>query len=121
MYTPLQAGCKKNRVYSEPLVISFIIQIMDYGCPVRKLSLLHGWKSTPSTKFLGTAEAYFVCHIGNLPHQPKFSDFFDLCLHWLSIVHDPDAGTRLENMELLQVHRLCTLHLHRPDFSNMYK
>ena len=21
-----------------------------------------------------------------LPHQPKFSDFFDLCLHWLSVV-----------------------------------
>ena len=21
-----------------------------------------------------------------LPHQPKFSDFFDLCLHWVSVV-----------------------------------
>ena len=21
-----------------------------------------------------------------LPHQPKFSDFFDLCLHWASVV-----------------------------------
>ena len=36
----------------------------DYGRPVRKLPSLHGRKSTPTTKFLGTAEAYFVCHIG---------------------------------------------------------
>ena len=21
-----------------------------------------------------------------LPHRPKFSDFFDLCLHWVSVV-----------------------------------
>ena len=23
-----------------------------------------------------------------LPHWPKFSDFFDLCLHWVSLVHE---------------------------------
>ena len=23
-----------------------------------------------------------------LPHRPKFSDIFDLCLHWVSVVHD---------------------------------
>ena len=32
--------------------------------PVRKSPSLHGQKSTPTPKFLGTAEAYFVCHIG---------------------------------------------------------
>ena len=36
----------------------------DYGLPVRKSPSLHGRKSTPTLKFLGTAEAYFVCHIG---------------------------------------------------------
>ena len=36
----------------------------DYGLPERKLSLLHGRKFNPNPKFLGTAEAYFVCHIG---------------------------------------------------------
>ena len=36
----------------------------DYGRPVRKLSSLHGRKSAPTPKFLGTAKAYFVCHIG---------------------------------------------------------
>ena len=37
----------------------------DYGRPVRKSPLLHGRKSNPNSKFLGMAEAYFVCHIGH--------------------------------------------------------
>ena len=41
--------------------------ITDYGRPVRKSPSLHGQKSNPNPKFIGTAEAYFVCHIG-----PKF-------------------------------------------------
>ena len=39
----------------------------DYGRPVKKLPSLHGWKTNPNPKFLGTAEAYFVYHI-----VPKF-------------------------------------------------
>ena len=39
----------------------------DYGRPVKKLPSLQGRKSNPNPKFLGTAEAYFVFHIG-----PKF-------------------------------------------------
>ena len=39
----------------------------DCKRPVRKSPSLHGRKSDPHPKFLGTAEAYFVCHIG-----PKF-------------------------------------------------
>ena len=38
--------------------------ITDYGHPDRKLPSLNGQKSTPNPKFLGTAKAYFVCHIG---------------------------------------------------------
>ena len=53
----------------------------DYGRPVRK--------STPTPKFLGTAEAYFVCHIG--PHRPTFSDFFDLSLHWVFVVRATES------------------------------
>ena len=45
----------------------FFIQSTDYGHPVRLSASLHGWKSNPNPKFLGIAEAYFVCHIG-----PKF-------------------------------------------------
>ena len=36
----------------------------DYGRPVRKSPSLHGQKSNPNPKFLGTDKAYFVCHIG---------------------------------------------------------
>ena len=25
-----------------------------------------------------------------LPHGPKFLDFFDLCLHWVSVVRGPN-------------------------------
>jgi hypothetical protein len=35
----------------------------DYGHQVRNSSSLHGRKSPPTPKFLGTAEAYFVCQI----------------------------------------------------------
>ena len=34
-----------------------------------------------------------------LPHRPKFSDFFDLCLHWVSVVRDY-AHVELTNMTL---------------------
>ena len=36
----------------------------DYGRPVRKLPSLHGRKSNPNPNFIGKAEAYFVCRIG---------------------------------------------------------
>ena len=38
--------------------------ITDYGRPERKSPSMNGRKSTPTTKFLGTAEAYFVRHVG---------------------------------------------------------
>ena len=37
--------------------------ITDYGRPERKLPSLHSRKFNPNPKFLGAAEAYFVCHI----------------------------------------------------------
>ena len=37
---------------------------MNYGHLKRKQPSLHGRKFTPTPKFLGTAKAYFVCHIG---------------------------------------------------------
>ena len=51
----------------------------DYGRPVRKSPSLHSRKSTPTLKLYGHS---IFC----LPHWPKFSDFFDLCLHWVSVV-----------------------------------
>ena len=37
---------------------------IDYGRLERKSPSLNGRKATPTPKFLGMAEAYFVCHIG---------------------------------------------------------
>ena len=44
--------------------IHLLAMSTDYGRPVRKSPSLNSRKSTPIPKFLGTAEAYFVCHIG---------------------------------------------------------
>ena len=35
-----------------------------------------------------------------LPHQPKFLDFFDLCLHWVSVVCEGnyDSSIQMSNM-----------------------
>ena len=72
--------------YARPKLMPFFVrgepsQPRTTGRPVRKSPSLHGQKSTPTSKFLGTAEAYFVCHIG-----PNFQISFDLCLHWVSVV-----------------------------------
>ena len=42
---------------------------------------MHSRKFTPTTKFFGTAKAYFVCHIGPI---------FHICLHWVSVVRGLD-------------------------------
>ena len=34
-----------------------------------------------------------------LPHRPKFSDFFDLCVHWVSVVRSADT-TGLEPLKV---------------------
>ena len=52
-------------VIQEPLNETTHVAIStDYGRPVRKSTSLHVLESTPTPKFLGTAETYFVCHIG---------------------------------------------------------
>ena len=43
---------------------SKICSTTDYGRPERKQPSLHGRKINPNPKYLGTAKAYFVCHIG---------------------------------------------------------
>ena len=41
-----------------------IVETTDYGRAESKKPPVHGRKLNPNPKFLGTAEAYFVCHIG---------------------------------------------------------
>ena len=43
---------------------SIMAKATDYGRTERKYPSLHGRKFNPNSKFLGTAEAYFVCQIG---------------------------------------------------------
>ena len=32
-----------------------------------------------------------------LPHRPNFSDIFDLCLHWVSVVRAPENGEAVDH------------------------
>ena len=41
-----------------------MVSCTDYGSLEKKWPSLHGRKFNPNPNFLGTAEAYFVCHIG---------------------------------------------------------
>ena len=51
------------------------VHTTDYGRPERKQPSLHGRKFTPTPKFLGTAEANFVCHIGPIFQISLIYDF----------------------------------------------
>ena len=55
---------KLQLIYGKSWTKAGISLITDYRRPERKQSSLHGQKFYPNPKFLGTAEAYFVCHIG---------------------------------------------------------
>ena len=52
---------RKFHIFSHDLLIT-----TDYGRPEREKPSPHGRKFNPNPKFLGTAEAYFVCHIGSI-------------------------------------------------------
>ena len=57
------------------------VSITDYGHPARKSPSLHGRKSTPTPKFIGMAEKYFVCHIG-----PNLYISLIYAFHWVFVV-----------------------------------
>ena len=63
--------------YASILVIhaSELPSLTDYGRPESKSPSLHGWKFNPNPKFLGTAEADFVCHIGPIFQIPLIYAF----------------------------------------------
>ena len=69
MYAAFKMGLELNGnrklTYSKDLMKnSATVLTTDYGHLMRKSPSLHSRKSTPNPKFLGTAKAYFVCHIG---------------------------------------------------------
>ena len=50
---------------------------------IRKGPAKHGQELHSKSKFLVKAEAYLSATFG-----PKISDFFDICLHWVSVVRE---------------------------------
>ena len=58
------------------------IATTDYGRPVR--IAFTAWPKIHSHPQIFRYGGSIFC----LPHWPKFSDFFDLCLHWASVVRD---------------------------------
>ena len=57
---------------------------MDYGHPERNYLSLHSRKFTPTPKFLGMTEPYFVSHI-----DPTFQiSLTYVCRHWVSVVRE---------------------------------
>ena len=45
------------RIPYDCVKLPYVVKVTDYGRPVRKSPSLHGQKSTPTPKFLDTAEA----------------------------------------------------------------
>ena len=76
-----------------------------WGCNNGSWSLKDDYKHglrTPGEEIAFTAQPKINSHsqilrygrsIFCLPHRPKFSDFFDLCLHWVSVVRDTDCSS----------------------------
>ena len=57
-------GYYQSGLFAMPWQRHLIVKLTNYGHPERKLPSLHGRKFNTNPKFLGTAEAYLVCHIG---------------------------------------------------------
>ena len=70
---------------TQKLLVIFSECSMDYGCPdERKL---------PSLQIHFHSQIFrYSRSIFCLQHQPNFSDIFDLCLHWVSVVESPEQG-----------------------------
>ena len=72
----------------------------DDGCMIRKWPGEHGRELHPKSKFLVTTEAYLSATFGQ-----NISDFFDLYLHWVSVVRE-STGWKADKSYLCAV--LCS-------------
>jgi hypothetical protein len=54
---------------------------------IKKWSAEHDQELHPKAKFLVTAKAYL-----SAPFVPNISNFFDLCLHWVSVIKTSRGG-----------------------------
>ena len=65
-----------------PIVLIFIPMSTEDELIIRKLPAEQGQELQHKPNFLVTAEAYL-----SATFSQNISDFFDLCIHWLSVVH----------------------------------
>ena len=78
----------------------------DYGRPVRKSPSLYGRKSTPNPKFIGTAEAYLVCHIG-LKFQISLIYAFNGCPLSVLLTHSHKKSDSITRKKLIDSWVTC--------------
>ena len=90
------------------------LQITNVQLHIRNLACTHGLR-TPGEKIVFTARPKIkpqsqIFRSGRsifcLSHRPKISDFFDLCLHWVSVVR---ACTYHKKWNLFKIRASCTL------------
>ena len=99
--------CGPKPIVSPQLVFSSQKRLKQYVCYNRLDNLTHGLRTPnhglriPSEEIGFTTRPKIKSQSKNfrygrskfcLPHQPKVSDFFDLCLHWVSVVRAPNES-----------------------------
>ena len=86
-----------------------LIKVVKAHCA--PLSARHGLR-TPREEMAFTAQPKIHSHsqifrygesIFCLPHRPNFSDIFDLCLHWVSVVRGARALTTAVKAQMSQI------------------
>ena len=98
MFSPKRASYTKGKLSLQFIVATILSWVRDFitapECPD------HGLR-TPSEEIAFTARPKIQSQIqifryGRtifcLPHRPNFSDIFDLCLHWVSVVRGLDPS-----------------------------
>ena len=81
---------------NQPLIINDVLirktmHTLDHGLRTPKEEIV--FTARPKIQYRSQIFRYgrsIFC----LSHQPKFSYFFDLCLHWVSVVHGSDDATK---------------------------
>ena len=95
--------------------IIHLVWIVALSCIFQIYGYRHGLR-TPREEIVFIARPKMHSHsqifrygrsIFCLPHQPNFSDIFDLCLHWVSIVR----GCRWCFLKILNSQTACPSHL----------
>ena len=75
----MQRGLYKLLHNSSNIICELIHGLRTPSEEIVSKSVSKGWKSTPTSKFLGMAEAYFVCQF-----CPNFQIYLGVCSLWIN-------------------------------------